>query len=288
MVLTLIAWATIVASVSKVSYDPHFRRGIVGSRFIFMDTNEKKVEDFFDSNNAVGGEPDYGLAESFVRTTEAFSNATYQSVYIIDYFRKNFLYVSPNPLFLCGMSAESVKDAGYQFYIDHVPDDEVEMLLEINRVGFSFINGIPLNEKMDYTISYDFHIVNGRERVLINHKLSALACQADGSVWLGMSVVSLSPHSEPGHIIMFCRAKSEYWKYNLISHSWEKHTFPVLNETEKAILILSIQGMTINAIADHIHRAVDSVKTARRRLYEKLGVNNITEAISYVTNYKLI
>lgn len=63
-----------------------------------------KVDDFFFAGNAVSGEPDYGLADTFVRTAEAFTNATYQSVYIIDYFRKNFLYVSSKPLFLCGMS----------------------------------------------------------------------------------------------------------------------------------------------------------------------------------------
>ncbi len=36
VVLTLIAWAAIVTSASKVSYDPHFRRGIVGSRFLVI------------------------------------------------------------------------------------------------------------------------------------------------------------------------------------------------------------------------------------------------------------
>ena len=248
----------------------------------------RKVEDFFYSGNTVSGEPDYGLAKIFVRSAEAFANAIYQSVYIIDYFRKDFLYVSPNPLFLCGLSAEEVKRKDYQYYLDHVPDDEVEMLLEINRAGFSFINDIPLTEKDKYTISYDFHLVNGRERILINHKLTALAFQADGSVWLGLSVVSLPTHSEPGHITIYNRDLSEYWKYNLSTHKWENHKVPVLNETEKSILTLSIQGMTINAIAEQIHRAVDSVKAARRRLYEKLGVRNITEAISYATNYKLI
>ncbi|MDE6787654.1 MAG: helix-turn-helix transcriptional regulator, partial [Muribaculaceae bacterium] len=69
---------------------------------------------------------------------------------------------------------------------------------------------------------------------------------------------------------------------------WEKRSVPALNETEKAILTLSIQGRTMNAIAEKIHIASDSVKTARRRLYEKLGVSNITEAISYATNYKLL
>ncbi len=123
-----------------------------------------KVDDFFFAGNAVSGEPDYGLADTFVRTAEAFANATYQSVYIIDYFRKNFLYVSPNSLFLCGMSPEAVKELGYQFYLDHVPTDEVGMLLEINQAGFSFINRIPPAERKKYTISYDFHIVSGHRK----------------------------------------------------------------------------------------------------------------------------
>ena len=162
--------------------------------------SDSRVSDFFYHGNAVHGEPDYGLAENFMRTAEAFANTTYQSGYIIDYFRKNFLYVLPNPLFLCGTSADSVKSEGYQFYIDHVPADEVDMLLEINMAGSSFIHDVPLEEKSKYTISYDFHFVNGREKILINHKLTALVCQSDVAVWLGLSVVSLSSYSEAGHI----------------------------------------------------------------------------------------
>lgn len=87
---------------------------------------------------------------------------------------------------------------------------------------------------------------------------------------------------------MHCRGKKEYWEYNLQSHKWNIHDTPILNETEKEILTLSIQGLTINDIAERAHLAVDSVKSARRRLFEKLEVNNISEAISYATNYKLL
>lgn len=247
-----------------------------------------KIDEFFFSGNSVGGEPDYSIAETLVRTAEAFANAAYQSIYIIDYYRKNFLYVSPNPLFLCGLSAEEVKALGYQFYLDHVPEPEVKMLLEINQAGFSFINKIPSAERIKYTISYDFHLVNGHEKVLINHKLTPLVCQDDGSIWLGLSVVSLSTHSSPGHVTMHCRDTAGYLEYDLDLHRWEKQPPQILNETEKEILTLSIQGLTINTIAERAHLAVDSVKSARRRLFEKLGVNNISEAISFATNYKLL
>ena len=275
-------------SQRRLYYFPLFMRKFVKRTSFLRIMSDKRVNEFFFPGNAVHGEPDYGLADNFVRTAEAFANTTYQSVYIIDYFRKNFLYVSPNPLFLCGMSADAVKSKGYQFYIDHVPADEVDMLLEINKAGFSFINDVPLEEKSKYMISYDFHLLNGHEKILINHKLTALACQSDGAVWLGLSVVSLSSHSEAGHITMHSRDKSEYWEYDLSGHTWEKRSVPALNETEKAIITLSIQGLTMNAIAEKIHITLDSVKTARRRLYEKLGVSNISEAISYATNYKLV
>ncbi|MDE6552243.1 MAG: hypothetical protein K2K98_04695 [Muribaculaceae bacterium] len=47
-----------------------------------------RVKEFF-TYETVGGEPEYGLAENVVRTAEAFANTTYQSVYIIDYFKRN-------------------------------------------------------------------------------------------------------------------------------------------------------------------------------------------------------
>lgn len=253
-----------------------------------LDRISPTVSQFFFEGNAIDGEPNYKLADTFIRTAEAFANATYQSVYIIDYYRKNFLYVSPNPLFLCGLTAEEVRQSGYQFYVDHVPEDELKMLLEINQAGFSFINRISPEERKKYIISYDFHIVNGKDKLLINHKLTGFAYLPDGAVWLALAVVSLPTHTSAGHVQMHCRDKAEYWEYDLSCHRWRLHAAPVLNETEKTVLTLSIQGLTISEIARRVCLAIDSVKSVRRRLFEKLDVNNISEAIFYATNHKLI
>lgn len=48
--------------------------------------------------------------------------ATYQCVYIIDYFHQDFIYASDNLAYLCGLEPEQLMEAGYQMYIDHVPD----------------------------------------------------------------------------------------------------------------------------------------------------------------------
>ena len=90
------------------------------------------IDEFFFDTNRVEGitEADYQRAQPYIEAAQAFAQSTYQSIYIIDYFRKNFLYVSDNPLFLCGHTADEVRQMGYGFYINNVPADEQPMLTE--------------------------------------------------------------------------------------------------------------------------------------------------------------
>lgn len=46
-------------------------------------------------------EEQYKRFEPLVCSTEAMARVLYQSVYLIDYCKGGFLYVSDNPLFLC-------------------------------------------------------------------------------------------------------------------------------------------------------------------------------------------
>lgn len=244
----------------------------------FIPDNEARLPD----------ELDYIRVEEYVRSAEAFSRSSYQSVYIIDYFRQNFLYVSPNPMFLCGLSPERVKELGYRFYIDFVPEDEQPLLLTLNKAGFAFYNDIPVNERKDWYISYDFHILNGRKKILVNHKLTPLALTSDGRIWLALCVVSAATHTDAGHIEIHRIGSSEYFEYSIVSHRWIKRQMPSLTDGEKSVLTLSIQGYTMREIADKICLSPDTVKKYRQRIFEKLDVRNISEAIAEATNNKLI
>lgn len=92
-----------------------------------------KSDEFFIPDNEVkfSEELDYSRVDECIRSVEAFSRISYQSVYIIDYFKQNFLYVSPNPMFLCGQSQERVRELGYRFYLDYVPENDLSLLLSI-------------------------------------------------------------------------------------------------------------------------------------------------------------
>lgn len=250
----------------------------------------KTTDDFFIPDNEVKlpEELDYSRVSEYVRSAEAFSRSTYQSVYIIDYFKQNFLYVSPNPMFLCGLSPEQMRDLGYRFYIQYVPEEEQPMLIELNRAGFSFYNNIPVNERREWYISYDFHILNSGRKILVNHKLTPLALTSDGRIWLGLCVVSASTHTDAGHIEMHCVGSSDFFEYNQTTRRWDKRQMPMLTDGEKSVLALSFQGYTMTEIANRIYLSPVTVKKYRQRIFEKLDVRNISEAIVAATNNKLL
>ena len=63
---------------------------------------------------------------------------------------------------------------------------------------------------------------------------------------------------------------------------------PTISEGERAVLILSIQGYTMSEIADKICLSPDTIKKYRQRIFEKLDVRNISEAIVAAANNKLL
>lgn len=247
------------------------------------------IGDFFLYSNSVQNvtEEDYAKIELLVNAAEAFSRSTYQCVYIIDYFRKDFLYVSENMAYLCGQEVDKIKDFGYKLYIDYVPEKDQQMLLEINKKGFDLFNELPVSERMDYSITYDFHIINGKKQRLVNHTLTPIFLTKDGRVWLALCTFALSARNSPGHVIMKKSGSNQFYEYSFDEHTWQHKDAIPLNETEREVLILSAQGYTMNEIASRLCKSVDTIKACKRNLFARLGVKNIAEALSYATNYRI-
>lgn len=44
----------------------------------------------------------------------------------------------------------------------------------------------------------------------------------------------------------------------------------------------------MNEIADRVCKSVDTIKACKRRLFAKLGVKNIAEALFHAVNYQMI
>lgn len=248
------------------------------------------VDSFFTEDNSVQGitDEDYKGVDQLIQDMDSFVRTTYKSVYIIDYFRQGFLYVSDKFMRLCGESAENIKKFGYDLYIKYVPKEELEMLLEINRKGFALFNRVPVAERCNCVISYDFHIVHGRHKTLIHHQLTPLRLTPEGRIWLALCTMAPSARKEPGHVMMRYKGGKTYHELDLDSGMWAEKEEMALSEDERKVLLLSAQGFNMDEISGKICKSVNSVKNYKRRLFERVGVCSISEALSFATNYGLI
>lgn len=232
----------------------------------------------------------YKNARQYLQVIEAFAQTMHQCVYIIDHHNRDFLYVSDNPLLLCGKSPQEVKKSGYKFYFSHVPPDEVALLSEVNQAGLDFYNNTLISERLKYTISYDFHLLQpGNRRVLVNHKLTPLVLDDQHNMWLSLCVVTHSSNRKPGNFIITKRGEKQKdsLHYNFTSKEWVKQKRIRLTQRQTEILALSAQGLTVNEIATELDISSDTVKLHKKNIFDKLQVKNMVEAVRFAANHNL-
>ena len=249
-----------------------------------------EIQRFFSGKNTVAylSEAAYAQSGNYLEVLRAVARLSYMSMYVIDYQRKAFEYVSDNPLFLCNHTPAEVMAMGYSFYFKYVSPEDLEMLIRVNEIGFDFFDRTPLEDRKNYSISYDFNLQTGREKILVNHKLTPIFITSEGKIWKALCVVSLSSNTTSGNILLSKTGEDSFWELSLDTGKWNKMDKSKLSERELQIVRLHAQGLTISEIADRTFIAIDTVKFHRRKLFEKLQVKNMAEALAYVKNNKLL
>ena len=260
-----------------------------GKLLIYNSMND--INNFFRSINTHMEIPDSDYAKTgvCVAMANALARNTNHSLYIIDYNRKNFLYVSSNPLFLCGHSPEEVRQKGYAFYFEVVPSDEISRLMEINEAGFRFYFDCPVEKRLDLSIEYNFHICTSEKQShLIHHKLTPILLNEKGDIWLALCTVSLSPEKNIGEVIISDHTSTDRYAYSFEGRRWRKQPELILSDREKEILQLSVKGLSNTEIGETLFIDANTVKFHKKKLFEKLHAENITEAVGIATNLRLI
>lgn len=245
---------------------------------------------FYPINKNMGiTEADYAKTDACVAMADAVSRTTNHSVYIIDYNQRSFLYVSPNPIFLCGCRPEEVREKGYGHYLTVVPEDDLRRLVEINNAGYGFFYGLPIERRRDFIISYDFRIrQSDRHTQLIHHQLTPIMLSPTGDIWLALCTMSLSHDKQPGPVVITDKANADRHVYSFAGRRWRKQPQLTLTDRERDILLLSAKGLQNSEIGESIFLSADTVKYHKKKLFAKLHARNIIEAVGIAANMGLI
>ena len=247
-----------------------------------------RITDFFEPIEATRyiGSEDYTKVQSNLNALKAISKICDLSYYIIDYYRKDFFYVSPNPLFLSGYSREEVLKLGYDFYGICVPTEDLQLLLELNQAGFNFFYQLPVERREHATISYDFRLKHRQNNslIMINHKLAPLLLTENGNIWMAICLVTLSSRQTPGDVHIIMMDDQTRYDFNRAKQIFEEKEILKLTKKEYEILKLISLGICIDEISSRLAISASTIKNHKTRIFRKLNVKTAAEAVFVFAN----
>ena len=233
-------------------------------------------------------EQDYADLGAMLETLDIISSEIPQYVYVVDYFKRNIMYASYNPISSLGYTFDEFKRIGYTLHLSHMTDEEFQLLVKIRVAISSFFRQRPQVDRLKYSISTNFKIKEGIKDILMNYKRTPLKLDKNGNIWLELYIVSTTSCVEHGSLGIRKRNSSESWVYEFGFNEWIQRDVPELNDREKEIVYLSAQGYTMLDISNKLHISLDTVKFHKKKLFEHLSVKNMAEAITFTNNHKLI
>lgn len=224
-----------------------------------------------------------------VNTVKTIDRNTYQCLYVVDFTQSKFLYASENLARYCGIyQSPTSGNLTYKDFVEALSEKPKETLHEILDKKTLLASGYKPQELLECTIACDFSLNDAKRKRMINQKLSPISIAEDGSIGLALAVIDISSTDKPGNIVLSKADDDFYLKYSLDTHKWEKTKKFALTETERDILRLSAQGITMEGIADLLYKSLDTIKSHKRNLFAKIGATNISQALARATNYELL
>ncbi|MDE6090838.1 MAG: helix-turn-helix transcriptional regulator [Duncaniella sp.] len=217
------------------------------------------------------------------------SNLFYETMFVVDVNDGSLAYFSPKSGLAKIILAEEsgIPDLSQLTYIlGKVKTDNFQLILKAIR---QYCNKVDPGQHKNLLFISDtpLHISNLRHSTF-TVKFTPFSEDGNGSLKYLLCSLSLSSGTHPETLQTLNTITSERDYYDFSTKNWKRFCSTLLSEIERHVLSLSAEGLSVPEISEIVWRAQDSVKSIRKRIFEKLGVANITEAIIYATNYKII
>jgi DNA-binding CsgD family transcriptional regulator len=211
------------------------------------------------------------------------------SMYIIDLYKREYLYVSPRFYHVFGFDIDQAYAEGPSFLDRRIHPDDIPLMYRTGNYFMKFALSLPPEKIKKGKLVVDYRIRNAREeyvRVIKQHIPLELDCR--GNIWLVLCIIDLSPDSDlqsPFRARVIDSETGDVFLFN--PYDYEPYK-PLLSDREKEILRLIADGHASKQIADRLFISVNTVNTHRQRIIEKLNVSNTAEAVRYAIELGLL
>ena len=244
---------------------------------------------YFDFMSASGmGKSKDTVSTQIVHTINAMSNLFYELILIADVNTGNIVYLSINSQLNKRLAMYQLEKRTLQYFVETIAPEHIGQFRAILSIIKDSYGSTVTEERNNIIYTTDLHVTLNDKHEMATFRMSPLVEDEDGNLSQMIFAIGFSATKQKGIIMETNIERSQRRIFDLMVGEWQEFKVPVLTPIETAVLSCSAQGLSVPEIAETLNRAVDTIKSARKRIFKKLKVDNITRAIMVAIDYKLI
>lgn len=232
---------------------------------------------------------EYDNVDLQFESLDAMARITNASMFVVDFSKNKMVYRTDNLLFVDEATTRDIQRESTNPYWALIHEEDLGLMLEVRDAYLKLFNELSIEQQQKHTFVIDTRIILHHRAYVITQKFTPLKLSPDGKLWLGLFCITTSSNKsvESNHIAVFFGDGFRY-VYNQTNKNFQSFEHNMqLTLMEKAILLLASKGLTLEQIAKELYKSVNTIKTHRTRLFNKLHVNSMREALIFVSNYDL-
>ena len=226
------------------------------------------------------GKLDYRILDNNIPLLDKLAEMGNSGISVFDMHKKKHVYVSESYAHIFGYDMEELRKDDLAYFNAKIhPDDIID--LRINGLEMMrFIISKNVEEKLDYKLINEYRMLDARRKYIrVIEQQQVMELDPDGNIWLGLSILDLSPNQELEGSI-----KSQLFNFRTgtlipINTNEVKPINPGLTKKETEVLSLVKEGLLSKEISHRLSISVHTVNTHRQRILEKLDADNSMEAV---------
>lgn len=224
---------------------------------------------------------------ALISTVSVFSRLSNQSCFLIDFDEHKILYKTQSLIYLDEVTLDDLQRECANPYWSYISDETLDKLLQIKNHYLLASEDLNLDEYANHVCTIDYPILIRSHELFINQKFTPLVMRSDGITKIGLFTINYSTKKEMESTIITPSGKR--FRFDFKQRKYQIFDIGIsLSLVEKAILHRARKGMTSKEIAASLYITESTVKTHRNRIFKKLNVETITEALAFIGNYQLI
>ena len=252
-------------------------------------TNPSMPIDMYGAIGHISNDSDQQFLRQYIEACELMSRCLDQVIYVADYRKQEFAYVSAVPTMLFGLTPRSIINRGFGFLDDYITEEDVVFIRGIMRAWFSFLEGCPRHHLNSYVLSYNLRLKSmAHGELVIANSLIPLQFDRDGHPWLAHGSISMATDRRLHLGRIGLMGLPSYWEYNEQECQFRLVEVPPLSEVSKQVIYLSRLNLPVSEIAKKLGRTESTIKWYRAMLKRQFRVKTFEQVIATASSLKLL